>query len=199
MTCLAERYGEYAVPLIILALAYTTTAWREMGLWQRIVNTFRSEKSSAYMVMVLMVALGLTFFAHGVRTVYDINRQQASAKPIHWGEGAGVWMRDHLPTGTLVMNLNWGNFPELFYWDDAERYAMGLDPRLMNDPLGKKFLAWQKLYTGTDTNPRATLQNEFLSSYVLVNSDMGPALTMMATSGAQIVYRDHDVVVYDLR
>ncbi len=197
MTCLAERYAEYSVPLIILTLALSVAAWQESGMWSSLMASLKNARDEFPLVLrVLSVILGIVLVAYAGHTVYVLDQRQAIAQPIDWGERGARWMSQNLPPGTLIMNLNWGNFPELFFWNTTEHYAMGLDPRLLNDPGQKKFLAWQTLYEGTATDPIHVIANDFQSSYVVVNSDMTAAKRMMDASGARLLYTDRDMFIY---
>jgi hypothetical protein len=41
---------------------------------------------------------------------------------------AAVWLRENTPAGSTVLNVNWWDFPELFFWNTHNRYVGGLDP-----------------------------------------------------------------------
>jgi hypothetical protein len=43
-------------------------------------------------------------------------------------KAASLWLKDHGRPGDVVYNANWDMFPELFFWNQDDRYVSGLDP-----------------------------------------------------------------------
>ena len=37
-------------------------------------------------------------------------------------------MKTHAAPGEIIIHADWDDMPSLFYWDDQNRYIMGLDP-----------------------------------------------------------------------
>jgi hypothetical protein len=40
----------------------------------------------------------------------------------------GTWLAENSRPGEIVLNVSWGMFPELFFWNPSNHYVSGLDP-----------------------------------------------------------------------
>ena len=69
--------------------------------------------------------------------VYNLHVAQTTMKlvtpdPDHYAVGV-EWLRNHAPAGTLIYNVNWADFPKLFFYDETHSYVSGLDPLYLQD------------------------------------------------------------------
>jgi len=102
-----------------------------------------------------------------------------------------LWLQDNAQPGDVVFNVNWGMFPELFFWNDEQHYVSGLDPIFLYayDPR----LYWETHYlqTGqaTDTtwdsyepgdeageSTYTALRRDFNADYVVLGVRQNPGL-----------------------
>jgi hypothetical protein len=116
------------------------------------------------------------------------------------------WLRENAEPGEVVFHVNWGIFPELFYWNTENRYTGGMDPifQFAYDPA----LYWKvhNLWSGAATHQtwgsaragRAPLEDtfqvmvrDFGASYLFLDKSRSPALFQYATADSRFVSR-HD-------
>jgi len=116
------------------------------------------------------------------------------------------WLRENTEPGEIVFHVNWGIFPELFYWNTENRYTGGMDPifQFAYDPE----LYWKvhHLWSGAATRQtwgsaragRAALEDtfqvmvrDFGASYLFLDKSRSPALFQYATTDPRFVSR-HD-------
>jgi len=107
------RFIEYGIPFAMLA---TLALWRDSsddvsgsGFWRPAWRTLTA--------VLLAGALGMVVW--GRCLVIGPTREFADFKR---------WAARHLPPGTLVASLDWGDFPLLFYAAPHCKYLVGLDP-----------------------------------------------------------------------
>ena len=115
---LAMRSVEYAAPLtVLLFLALLARAHEE-----NLLNPFRRAgvKTQLAVLFLISVVLGGPFL---YKTILD-GRKGVSPVPT----GISAWMQEHLKPGESVINLDWSDFPMLFYAAPEYRYQWGMDP-----------------------------------------------------------------------
>ena len=115
---LAMRSVEYAAPLTVLLFLALLARAQEEGL----LNPFRRAgvKTQLGVLFLISVVLGGPFL---YKTVLDGRR---SVTPVP--TGVAMWMRENLKPGESVINLDWSDFPVLFYTAPEFRYQWGMDP-----------------------------------------------------------------------
>lgn len=110
---------------------------------------------------------------------------------LSWDElrRAATYIRGHSLSGDIVYNASWDYFPQLFYWNDRNRYVAGLDPTFMyhwnpelalryerglqsgvpfvdlTDALGARFVLVKKRYPKADIATALRKDVHFLLSY----------------------------------
>ncbi len=112
--CLSAKLVEYFAPLALLAFASTAS-----DLWPEGRRTWRR-------VLVVLMAAAVAGALVG-KSLSD-TRRYATTLPGPGLEGAAKWIRDNVPKGETIVHLDWGDFPELFFFDPSHRYLVGLDP-----------------------------------------------------------------------
>lgn len=197
MTLLARRYAEYAVPMATAALAFTFLAFKESGAIRYIREALHEHRQhSPRLAAASLVVVGLILGLYAVKTVVEVRGFFVAAPSAEQYRATSDWMKKNLPAQALVMNLDWGAFPELFLYNDVQVYAMGLDPRLLDDPTGERLKGWQLLYQGMDPEPTTTIQQQFGAPYVLVSTRLKAARQMLEAHNFSLLYRDADAAIY---
>ena len=119
LTCgmfVALRAVEYAVPFTVLfgALVFNE-AFRADALLP-----LRAKPQRMFLVYTLLaLVLG------GISSGLNLTLTPAM---VHPALGIGKWMRENIPPETPVVNLNWGDFPTIFFANDRNYYLWGMDP-----------------------------------------------------------------------
>ncbi len=108
---------------------------------------------------------------------------------------AAEWLKNNSRPGEIVFHVNWGQFPELFYWNQHNRYIGGMDPIFQY--AYDKGLYWKAHHLlvgnavdhtwGTPeakgTNPEDTytvIRRDFKASYIFLEKYRSPALFLHA-------------------
>ena len=131
---LAMRSVEYAAPLTVLLFLVLLARAHEEGL----LNPFRRAGVKTQLSLLFLIAI-LLGGPCMYKTVLDGRK---SVTPVQ--AGVSMWMRENLKPGETIINLDWSDFPALFYAMPEFRYQWGMDPvfslaaqpertRLLND------------------------------------------------------------------
>jgi hypothetical protein len=107
--------------VIVLAMAFTL-------LFDRARNgeePFLGRSARLVVTCALAGVLGALMW-NGLRADATHTRWLASSR--HRPKAAAEWLRDNGRPGEIVYNVNWGMFPELFFWNAEDYYVSGLDP-----------------------------------------------------------------------
>ena len=144
VTIRSVRFMEYWPPLALLFAAFSLQAARtdsvselaspqppvqagEDDLRPRPESIGRRRTLDALPWAMLLAAFAV-YNLHATQTTM----QRVTPDPEHYRAGA-AWIRDNVPAGALIYNVNWTDFPKLFFYDDAHSYISGLDPLYLED------------------------------------------------------------------
>ena len=103
----------FSLVFLALMLTYFTTTFK---------NLFASRRWFFYLAPVIMLFI-IPFNTLHFASVY---RRQGFA-PEKFKETA-LWLKDNSQPGEVVFNIQWDNFPLLFFWNHKNYYINGMDP-----------------------------------------------------------------------
>jgi hypothetical protein len=105
--------------------------------------------------------------------------------------GVSAWLAAHTPTGSLVFNTDWVEFPELFYYNQCNIYVTGLDPRYLSDSQPELWKLYDRITQGLEKHPGPIIRERFGTEYVVARNDSTDFLDAAKSSG------DFDTVYSD--
>jgi len=205
------RFMEYWPPFAILFAAFALeTVWPEKP-------PVTVEKDPEADVMppppaepLPWKALGLVAILLIAALVYNFRMTRTTlitaTKDANHYQAATAWMRANIPPGALIYDINWSDFPKLFFYDTSHRYVSGLDPIYLLDQHPELSQLNDRLSHHTEPDPAAAIWTQFAAvepagvRYVFVGDY--PAAPppewfayVMATGKFAIIYRDADCVI----
>ena len=150
------------------------------------------ELNNAFAAAGVALLLGLVLFFNTSVTVKDI----ASSEPHDYYQGGAEWLKANVPSGQIIFNTDWDDFPRLFYFDPTHNYVSGLDPTYLFD----KDPALSQLYTritlGEEQDPGPLIRDRFQSRYVFTDNGHDSFFNNAVESGwFEIVYEDAECTV----
>ena len=188
-----RRFLEYWPPFAILFAAFTFGADDPDGAvgahdsqgeapieWPRWIP-------ARFGMAVLVFALGVA----GVVNAAGARAEIRDLRDPFAMRGASAWLADHTPDGSLVFNTDWVEFPELFYYDQRNVYATGLDPRYLFDAEPDLWKVYDRITEGQEQHPGPLIRQRFGAEYVVARSDSTDFLNAAKASG------DFDTVYSD--
>ncbi len=188
-----RRFLEYWPPFAILFAAFTFDAHDSNDA----VPIELPWRIPARLSMgVLVVALG----AAGVANAVGARAEIRDTRDPFAMRGASAWLADHTPDGSLVFNTDWAEFPELFYYDQRNVYASGLDPRYLFDAAPDLWRVYDRITQGEEKHPGPLIRERFGAEYVVARSDSTDFLNAAKASGDfETVYSDEYASVLHVR
>ncbi len=168
MTFRSLRWVEYWPPFAVLFAAFTL---------QPILDGTRRENPQAVtagqsqrwrklgVLACVTLALGVALYITVLRTTRDIANNRG---PEQYQLGM-KWVSENVPSGEMIFNADWGDFPKLFYFDTAHRYVAGLDQTYLYDKNPELFDLYEQIRLGRKSNPAQLVRERFNSRYVFVD------------------------------
>ncbi|HEU4339200.1 MAG TPA: hypothetical protein VFS19_03960 [Planctomycetota bacterium] len=179
MYLVSGRFVEYFAPLALLAAASITG-----DLWAKSTRRF----------LIANVA-GLLAIALCARSVWDTT----TALRTYPGPdlaGAARWMKSNIPPGEKVIHLDWGDFPQLFYYDPSHRYLVGLDPMFLYVRSPERLRLLEDVKWGRKPLDPAELARAFESKWLVLRPLRRP---VAEEAGLIPSFQDNGGSVYKLR
>ena len=188
MYLLSGRFIEYFAPLALLAAASATD-----DLWPRDKWTTRRIVLGH---LIALLAIGLS-----VRSVLDTrgdpkNSWTLAGYPAPDLVGAARWMKSNVPPGETVIHLDWGDFPQLFYYDPTHRYLVGLDPMFLYVRSPERLKLLEDVKWGRKPLDPAELAKSFKSRWLVLRPGRRRAAE---EAGLTPAFEDEGGSVYRLR
>lgn len=190
-TARSRRYVEYATPLIaiafVVAVPLEAAGSAVAGWWRR--------RRAAVSAVALAVALGVGYGISVTRSGLD------KLFPASGFGAACTWIRENVAPGTLVYNVNWGEWPLLYSCRSDLRYVAGLDMRFMYRAFPELALRYQDIARGKvlGTDLVGAIGGEFGSSLAVVTENNTTTAQALAEApGTREVYGDSRVQVFEL-
>ncbi len=118
-------------------------------------------------------------------------------KPADTYAAASHWLSSHTPTGSLVFQTDWDDFPRLFFYNTSNIYTIGLDPTYMELYDADLYNTWVKITQGKIEQPSSLIRSRFNAAYVMTDLAHTSFLQKAKIDpGLHEVYRDQYAVLF---
>ncbi len=172
------RTIEYACPITVLGSALL---WRDA----RRLLPVRSRRLVSWTAILVVLAV-----LSAVTPIIRNDLKYSERRPF---TDVAVWMnRLGLKDGTVIANVNWSDFPLLFYAAPRFRYLTGLDPAFAYSRFPKRTAALERFRTGKHLLPPAELEKIVHTKFIFVSRYMPRLANDMYNMGYRIVYQGVD-------
>lgn len=125
-------------------------------------------------------------------------------------EKAALWLKQNTPKNSIVFNMNWGNFPQLFYYNTNNYYIVGMDPTFMYDYNQELYWLWyhitvdwsvcsQEQCVSKNQNTGeivGIIKNKFHSDYLFIEKPSN--IPEKFNDQIEKVFEDRQTIVYRL-
>jgi len=162
ITLRSVRFMEYWPPFAVLFAAFSLHAvWDETKENKHELDGARPSQAGAisWKLLGVVVILLAAAFVYNLRTTRR-TIISATKDPDHY-HAAAEWMLANLPAGALIYDINWSDFPKLFFYDTAHRYVSGLDPIYLLDRYPELGRLTERLSHHEEKNPAAAISTQF--------------------------------------
>lgn len=177
MTVHSKRFVEYWVPITSLVFMVffsekiSKLNWR--NFWELIMGSWQFKSFAIFMLGIFMYA--------GVSTIVKVNSYLDVGYSYDSFQGAGEWLRTATNQNEIVFNVDWDAFPQLLFWDDKNRYVVGMDPMFLfwNNPV--RFTDWLNIAEDhrkflSQKSLAKILKNDFQARFIVLDIDNHPNL-----------------------
>lgn len=136
-----RRFIEYFVPFAVLASAIVFEPFFSKIEWQEVKNTIKKYWQFRFVLLFVTITITLTF-GWNFNQVASYVKQGTSS---HQYEHAAQAIAEQSNPGDMVLNTQWDQFPQLWYWNSKNYYMAGMDPTFMylQDPV--RYWQWRKI------------------------------------------------------
>jgi len=199
LTIKSKRNIEYFVPLSLLfsglsittALKYNNTK----NILQPVKKILKQHKLISLIVLILLLIqipiilhYNLNQMRTGLRTGYRLNQF----------ESISAWATDNIPAGEIVFHDNWSDWPSLFYYNNKNKYIIGLDPTFMYLKSENKYWLWHEISNGNiKQNICQKINSEFNTNYIFVKQENKTLNQIIESNpGCDNIYSNQDGSIY---
>lgn len=227
ITLRSARFMEYWPPLAVIFAAFAVqSVWEaretnsnasdakvaeiESGPEKEQASQYEEEAATAGSATWQLLMVGVLLAAGMAYTLKAARSQivEHTVDPEHY-HAAAEWMLANIPTGALIYDVNWTDFPKLFYYDTQHRYVSGLDSIYLAARHPELQALNDRLSSRSEPDPAAAIHTLFARasgsgvSYLFVGDipdPVPPGWFQYITSGGGItqVYADHQCVILQL-
>ncbi len=171
LTLWHRRFVEYWTPFTVLAAASTLTPFLSKVTW----DDFKLSVQSFWQLRLLIVSLAFLVVFSGAFNIQQTYRSLAAGESGVRFRGAAEWIADHSEAGDLVLNTQWDQSPQLFYWNSKNYYLVGLDPTFMYLYDQQLYWDWRKVVDQPnrwlpDDDIYKIIKEELKTKYVFIDS-----------------------------
>jgi hypothetical protein len=187
----SRRFVEYFPPSAVLFLAF---AARESLSRLRFKDVFQDANVRAFTLasLILLVA-GMVHTLGQVRK--DVREEPDSLAY----QGGAEWLAKNTPSGSIVFNTDWDDFPMLFHYNPRNRYIVGLDAdfmRLKNEPLYREY---EQITKGKVDHPADEIARDYQARFVISDNKHKDFLKKAARDDRfQKRYSDAHTTVFEI-
>ncbi len=215
MTARWKRIAEYWPPFAVMFAAFSLQPWLDgaRSAFTRLPNdvldelmpyldrhepadearvTNRNERWGTMVAAAVAIVLALPLFFNLRATIRDI----ASSEPHEYYQAGAEWMRANIPSGQIIFNTDWDDFPRLFYYDPTHNYVSGLDPTYLYDKDPSLLKLYERITLGDENDPGPLIRDRFRARYVFTDNGHDKFYNNAIESGwFEVVYEDEDCTI----
>ncbi|MFA6295850.1 MAG: hypothetical protein WC663_00695 [Patescibacteria group bacterium] len=187
LTLRSQRFVELMVPFCLLFGAFCLSDLLKKIDFQKWLKqilivlenkqhfySFRTWLKQYYILFVktlAFVVIVVTIISIGVSNIITTQASvgNSSAKNVPDLEKAANWLKKNTPKNSIILNLDWSDFPPLFLNNSDNYYGFGLDPTFTYNYDLDIYNKWQDISKNED-KAYSIIKNDFKSNYVLVNN-----------------------------
>jgi hypothetical protein len=190
-TARSKRFIEYWPAMAVLFAAFTLHALGEARGSPEVAGARWGKRVR---VGSLWVALAGSLVYQGWMAHLEM---QSAVKPDQYEAGV-EWLRKHVPEGEIVFNVNWDDFPKLFYYDPSRPYVSGLDPMYLADSNPELGSLYQRIAEGRGEEIGASIRKAFGARYVFIGKPVPRTFYLRATMSGEFekVYEDAQCTIF---
>lgn len=199
LTVKSQRFIEYWVPFTVLAGALVA---RDFEFDIKFVNWIkRLYKAKGRKLALPIFALFIPIFFIFANSIAENYLALKNTIPYNRYKPTAEWLVQNTPEKSIVFNVSWDDFPELFFWNTHNYYIIGMDPTFMYEYDKNLYEKWRKIGSGEDKIPSETIKKYFNSRIIFTNKEKSPEFTKIANADPALEksYEDYWSIIYQIK
>ncbi len=170
MTFVSGRFIEYLAPLSLLLMAFLFENYLRPVL-PDIIKFLKERKHdflkcgklcASFLILAIILAPGIINFRNSLTNM-------KGGIPLTVYREAANFLKENTQKGEVVFNINWADFPLLFFYNDYNAYTIGMDPNFLY--LYDENLYWQWFGVGWQGFVCDDKEECFKRNYCAINDD----------------------------
>jgi hypothetical protein len=111
------------------------------------------------------------------------------------------WLHTHVPENQMVFDVDWADFPKLYYYDPERAYVAGLDPMYLADANPELGRLYAQIASGQASDMGATIATKFGSHYVFASKPIPRGFYMRAMMSGEFekIYEDGECMILKVK
>ncbi len=188
MTLKSRRFIEYFPPFAILFAAFTIK-WRIPAAW---VDNREKQTVAVGTAILLLFFLLVSTMLNCLQARQNV---KSEADPFAY-RGASEWITANVPSGSIIFNTDWDDFPMLYYYNPDYAYVAGLDPTYLYDKEKELWQLYADITLGKRTDAASVIRERFGAEYVFTDNYHQDFLNVAERSRYfSTVYKDNATTV----
>ncbi|MBI4128213.1 MAG: hypothetical protein HY459_04040 [Parcubacteria group bacterium] len=195
LTLFAIRFTDFLIPFGVLAIGVTLDKPLSEG-WVRLTEFARrgwdGKILKGIIVIGLVIALG--------RNVLSVGFERNPPPFDEWKQ-VSEFIASHTEPNEVVVNAFWDTFPQLFYWNDKNRYVNGLDIGFLCVKKTEACERWLDIFRGRRPHRYAETMRFFNARFAVIPTERGKDVVERFASRDEFeeVYQDQVATVFKLQ
>ena len=161
LSMMSRRFIEFLAPFCLLLAG---VAGRDLGLSGAAGRLSTGARRWIAVGCALLVA---ALLGHDLRAARRIVREDPG--PVY--EDASTWMGFNIGRGERIFQVDWDDFPQLFFFNPQFRYMVGLDPSFMYVTSPSRWRLWQTVIHGETDDVYDPVREVFDSRWAFASHD----------------------------
>lgn len=167
LTLKSRRFAEYFLPFAVFFTASLSVFWTKdffIYIKSQAIGMGK-EKFASFAVKFLLFAAALIFILNFI----TVKRQLDAGFPLDYHKKAAEAIRTATAEGDIVFSSDWDDWPMLFYYNNYNRYIVGLDPTFMYKYNPARYDEWREITTGKFAGDAySAIKNNFGAATVFI-------------------------------
>ncbi len=198
MTMRSKRHIEYFIPFSILAggigINDALSVKNIKADWEIIIGKMKKFLSFKFLKYTALIAFSLSIISISFGL-----RAQSQIYPFFKLKNSATYLYNNSQDDETLLNLRWDMFPFLYYWNDKNYYATGLDPTFTYSLDKNLWKEYDKIVKGNITSSTSAVINEKFNAQYIIAFKYNEKFLKEAGSFFEKVYEDDDTFIYKIK
>lgn len=202
-TIKARRSVEYLAPLTLLLTATILNDFRCSNHWLIIKQKIKNLFAGWPLIFKVMISVFALWWAGFISlSVFELRASLKNFRTDYLAP-ASWWLKNNVPAGQIIYNVNWDDFGFLFYYNPQNYYINGLDQTFMYAYNPELFNLYKQIHNGLYfKNFKQVIKDKFNTRYLVMAKDKNIKLyrlLILLPKDFEKVHEDKEAVIFYIK